>query len=121
MAFPLLPILAYAGGALRVPAIATFLAGLAGTCVAFLAQWFTKRTAIQLGIVASVVAITLVALSAIKLLVDGISLYIPPEILEGASMVIPSNLSPCLSAIIGAHTVRWVWIWKVHFIEMYAN
>lgn len=117
----LLPILTAAGTALRVPAFAGFLAGLAAQIIALFTQWFTRRTAIQLGIVASVVALATAVFITIQASIASISLIVPPYVSQGLDMVLPSNFSACVSLIFGAKIVRWVWIWKVHFIEMYAG
>ena len=117
----LLPILTAAGTALRVPALAAFFAGLAGEIVALFAKWFTRRTAIQLGIVASVVALATALFATIELSIASISVVMPSYVRQGLDMCIPANFAPCVSLVLGAKVVRWVWIWKVHFIEMYAN
>lgn len=117
----MLPILVAAGNALRVPALVGFLASIFGSMVGWFAQWFSKKTAIQLGIVAAVVSLTIALFGAIQLIVAGISIVIPDFVQQGIDMVIPSNFLPCVSAVVSAKVVRWVWIWKVHFIELYAN
>lgn len=116
-----LPIITGAANLLRLPALAAFFGGLFAQVVAFFAQWFTVKTAMQLGIVASVTALTVGLFATIKTLMAGIAIVSPPYFMQAMAFIIPSNLPICLSAIVSAHVVRWVWIWQVHFIEMYAS
>ncbi len=118
---PMLPIIAAVGTAVRASAFATFLAGLAGEIVRLFARWFTRRTAIQLGIVAAVVSLAAAVFVTIKLSIAAVSLVVPSYVRQGLDMCIPANFSYCFSLVAGAKIVRWVWIWKVHFIEMYAG
>jgi hypothetical protein len=117
----LLPIISGVATALRLPALAAFLGTLFAQMVAFIAQWFTVKTAMQLGIVTAVVSLTAGMFLAIKSLLLGIAIVAPPEFGHAMSLIIPNNLPLCFSAIVSAHVVRWVWIWQVHFIEMYAT
>jgi hypothetical protein len=116
-----LPILAGAANLLRLPALAAFLASLFAQIVAFFAQFFAVKTAMQLGVVASVVALTVGFFATIKALLIGIVIVAPPDFAQAMSLIIPNNLPICMSAIVSAHVVRWVWIWQVHFIEFYAG
>lgn len=116
-----LPIISGIATALRLPALAAFLGTLFAQMVAFFAQWFTVKTAMQLGIIAAVVTLTVGLFAFIKSLMFGIAVVAPPQFAQAMSMIIPNNLPLCFSAIVSAHVVRWVWIWQVHFIEMYAT
>ncbi|MCK5616646.1 DUF5455 family protein [Candidatus Pacearchaeota archaeon] len=119
--FQILPIITAAGTALRVSALVGFFAGLIGQMMALFATWFTKRMAIQATVVVSVVALSTAVFVAIKLVIASIVLTTPSYVQQGLNMVLPSNFSFCVSALLGAKIVRWVWAWKVHFIEMYAG
>lgn len=116
-----LPIIAGLSNVLRLPALAAFFGGLFAQLVGFLAQWFTVKTATQLGIVTAVVTLTVGLFVAIKTLLFSIAIISPPEFGQAMSLIIPNNLPICMSAIVSANVVRWVWIWQVHFIEMYAS
>lgn len=116
-----LPILAGAANLLRLPALAAFFGAIFAQIVAFLAQWFTVKTAMQLGIVAAVVSLTVGLFITVKTLITGIAVVAPPQFTQAMSLIIPDNLPLCISAIVSANIVRWVWIWQVHFIEMYAS
>ncbi|WP_366943193.1 DUF5455 family protein [Zhongshania sp.] len=121
----LLPIASAVAGAVGrnaiVLAILTFLSGIAIEIASFFLKWFSKKTAMQLTIVASVGGLTITVFLAIKTLILGISIVAPAEFAQGMSLIIPTNLPICLSSIVSANTIRWLWIWKVHFIEMYAS
>lgn len=116
-----LPIISGAANLLRLPALAAFFGSIFAQIVAFFVQWFTVKTATQLGIVAAVVSLTVGLFAVIKTLMVGIAIIAPPMFIQAMSLIIPSNLPVCFSAIVSAHIVRWVWIWQVHFIEMYAS
>lgn len=116
-----LPIISGLSNVLRLPALAAFFGGLFAQLVSFLAQWFTVKTAMQLGIVTAVVSLTVGVFVAIKSMLLGIAVVAPPEFGQAMSLIMPNNLPLCMSAIVSAHVVRWVWIWQVHFIEFYAS
>lgn len=117
----LLPIISGISNVMRLPALAAFLGTLLAQSVGFFAQWFTAKTAIQLGIVTAVVSLTAGVFVAIKSLIAGISVSFPPFFNHAMSLIIPDNFSLCLSSIVSAHVIKWVWSWQVHFIEMYAS
>lgn len=116
-----LPIITGAANLLRLPVLAAFLSSIFAQIVAFFTQWFSVRTAMQLGIISAVSALTILLFASIKGLMAGIIVIAPPSFNQAMSLIIPSNLPICFSAIVSAHVVRWVWIWQVHFIEMYAG
>lgn len=117
----LLPIIAGAANMMRFPALIAFLAGIFGQVVAFFAKYMTTKVAMQLTIIAAVSGLTLTVFAAIKALIMAISVVAPEGLVHGASLVIPNNAAICLSAIASAHAVRYVWIWKVYFIESFAQ
>ena len=120
-ALALLPILGSIGTALRIPALATYIAGMAATMVAFFATWMTKRIAINLTIITLVFGLTVGIFTVIKASLAGISVVAPPYFLDAMNMITPNNFWPCASAIFSAKIIRWVWVWKVHFITMYSQ
>lgn len=120
-ALALLPILTSIGTALRIPALATFFAGLAASMVAYFMTWFTKRVAINLTIITLVFGLTLAIFASIKATMAGISTVAPDYFTTSLNMITPDNFWPCASAIFSAKIIRWVWVWKVHFITMYSH
>lgn len=117
----LLPIISGAANLLRLPALAAFLGIIFAHLVSFFAQWFTVKTAMQLGIIAAVVSLTLGLFLTVKALILGIAVIAPPQFTLAMALIMPNNLPLCMSAIVSANVVRWVWIWQVHWIEMYAS
>ena len=120
-ALALLPILGSIGTALRIPALATFFAGLAASMVAYFMTWFTRRVAINLTIITLVFGLTAAIFATIKASMAGISTVAPDYFIHALNMITPDNFWPCASAIFSAKIIRWVWIWKVHFITMYSH
>jgi len=107
--------------AARLPALAALLGGLFAQIVAIFAARFTVSTAVQLGAIASIVALTLVLLIAFKSLIYGVSAIFPPFYSQAMSLIIPPNLLPCITAVLSANVVRWVWVWQVYFIQSIAS
>jgi hypothetical protein len=105
----------------RLPALAAFLGGIFAQVVGLFATKFTISTAIQVGAIASIVGLTLILLVAFKTLMFGLTAAFPPFYSQAMSLIIPTNLLPCLTAIMSAKIVRWVWIWQVYFIQSVAS
>lgn len=117
----LLPIISSVGSLLRLPALATFFATMLGNFIAFFAKWFTARTATQLGIIAAIASLTIGMIALIKTLILSISLVAPPLFSQAMSLIVPDNAPICISALVSAHTIKWVWQWQVRFIEYYSS
>lgn len=117
----LLPIATRLGNSLRIPALAGFLGGIFGNIASFLASFFTKKVATQITIGTSVVGVTITLWASFSLILASLSIFVPDYVSTGLSMVIPPNASFCVSAVLSAKVIRWVWIWKVHFIELAAS
>lgn len=117
----LLPIITGAANLMRLPALVAFLAGIFGQLVAFFAKWMTTKLAMQLTIITALVALTVAAFAAIKSLMLGISLVAPDYLVNAASLVIPDNAALCVASLISAHAIRYVWVWKVYFIESFGR
>lgn len=121
MSFFLSPLISTVGSLLRLPALATFFATMFGNFIAFFAKWFTARTATQLGVIASIAALTIGMITTIKGLISSLALVAPPFYVQAVSLVVPDNAPACISALVAAHTIKWVWLWQVRFIEYYAS
>ena len=89
--------------------------------VAYFMTWFTKRVAINLTIITLVFGLTLAIFASIKATMAGISTVAPDYFTTSLNMITPDNFWPCASAIFSAKIIRWVWVWKVHFITMYSH
>jgi uncharacterized protein with PQ loop repeat len=97
--------------------LATLLGSLFTSLVQFFMNYMTKRLAIVVAVVAAISALTFAFFASIVLLVNGISVALPPEFSKGLSLVIPSNLPLCVSSILTAHLIRWVYEWNVKVIQ----
>lgn len=117
----LLPIITGVSHMMRLPALIAFLAGIFGQIIAFFAKYMTTKVAMQLTIITTISALTLAVFAAIKALVTAVSVVAPEGLVQGASLVIPDNAAICVSSIISAHAIRYVWSWKVYFIESFAQ
>jgi len=108
-------------GALRIPAIAAFLAGLAANILTFFSARLTKSIAINLTVVTMVVGLAAHVAAAIYLIGTGIAAVAPPFASMAWGYVVPSNAVPCLSAIFSARVVRWVWAWQFYVITKVSS
>lgn len=95
-----------------------FVSLFSGFC-SWIVQWFTKRTAISLGLIAAIVTLTVAIFAAINVIIDAIVVTAPDGLTQACSWVLPSNTFICVSAIMSSRILKWVWQWQVHFIEMY--
>ncbi|MGY3569731.1 DUF5455 family protein [Vibrio paucivorans] len=114
MAVPvfLLPLASTIGNALKLPAIATFIGGLAAQIMGWFAVRMSKGLAWNLTVLTMVIGLTLTVAFSINVLIAGLSYVVPPYVSSGFSMFVPSNAVPCLSAIFSARVIRWVWEWQ---------
>lgn len=121
MAGFLLPVLTTASKALKVPALAAFIAGLAANIMA----WFSKRLARGLVINATILtlifALTLALSATLYAMATALSYVVHPAINQSWSLFMPSNAIPCLSTILSAKLVRWVWMWQYFAIVKMAS
>ncbi len=115
--FPvLLPSLATIANVTRVPAIATFFGTLIANFFGAFVKLFSRTTAVNLTIIAAVATVSLAAYAGLWAIFNGLSYAAPASWSQAASLVIPDNFHNCLSAIIGARTIRWAWEWQFYTI-----
>ncbi len=108
----LLPILSTVSGALRIPAIAAFLGGLAAQVLGWLSKRMARTLAINLTVLTMVGGLTIATSAALYSLFAGLSFVVPAYLQDGISLFIPDNAIPCMSAILAAKLIRWVWEWQ---------
>lgn len=108
----LLPVISSVAGALRIPALAAFLGALANQVLGFLVSFFGRNIAVNLTVITMIVGLALGIIVALKALVMGISYIAPAELSRGFSLFVPGNAIPCLSVILSAKVIRWVWTWQ---------
>lgn len=98
--------------------LASFLGSLFTSLVAFFMQYVTKRIAIILAVIAAISSLTIGFFAVIVSLLGMIVMSTPPEIGFAISWFVPSNAYSCISLILTAHTVRWVYEWNVKVIQL---
>ena len=105
-----------------MPAFVLAIAGYIGTfftaTVSFLALFLTKRVAATVAGITVMVTLTAALWGALLLLIQGLSVAIPGEVLIAASWVIPDNALACVAAVLSAHVLRFVYDMKVRGIQM---
>ncbi|MDK9775538.1 MULTISPECIES: DUF5455 family protein [unclassified Vibrio] len=116
MPFALLPILTGIGNALRIPALAAFIAQIATTVFGWFFIAKARNVSIQLTIITMIIILTTALTLAIHAIAAGLSFVVPPYLSQAMSMFIPNNAIPCVSAVYSAKLLRWVWSWKFYAI-----
>jgi hypothetical protein len=112
----LLPIAGSAFNLMRLPALMAFFVALFGALFSWFLKWFSHKMAYQMVVITSVVGLTMTLIVAIKALLFGILLVAPDNFVQACSWFVPDNSVLCLSAIVSAKAIRWVWVWQIHFI-----
>ena len=56
-------------------------------------------------------------LTALLALGNTVVYSLPSELAKGLSLVVPANFPLCISAILTAHLIRWVYEWNVKIIQ----
>lgn len=101
-----------------MPVLAAWLGALFTSLVAFFSQYFVKRLAIIAAAVAAIVAATTAFFAALKALLSGVAAVLPEAVVIGASWVMPSNAVPCMSIVLSAWTLRWLYHWQIKIIQL---
>jgi len=114
----ILPILSYMS---RIPSLFVSFISIIGVVVSWIAKWIGAKLAFNGVFLASVAAGIVVVFLSLKALVLGVSVVLPPYFVQGLNMVIPSNVPICVSTIVSAKFVRWVWDWKLYALESYSS
>lgn len=117
----LLPILSGISTALRIPAIAAFIAGLAANILAWFSVRMARGLAINLTVITVIIGLATAIAASIYALGAGLSFIAPPYLTVAWGMVVPSNAIPCMSAILSARVIRWVWSWQFYVITKMSS
>lgn len=97
--------------------LATLLGSLFAGLLEFLAKYLTKKLAVVAAVVTAIGVVSTVFFGAIYALVLSIAYQLPDEMILGLSLVIPTNSVTCLSSIMTAHLLKWVYDWNVKVIQ----
>ena len=108
---------------MAIPVLAgiPWLAGVLGAAFTSLLQFFiktfSKRFAVAAAVAVSLAGLTIAFLAAITAAINGIQYVAPPAIAQGMSLLLPSNVNQCLTAIVTAYTARYVYAWQSRIIQ----
>jgi hypothetical protein len=102
-----------------------WLAGIIGGAVSGLFGWglqfATKRVAVTVIAVSALVALTTAMFAALEAATNQLALAIPPELSAATGLLLPSNITICITAIGTAHAVRFAYEWNVRLLELKAR
>lgn len=101
-----------------IPWLAGVIAGLFTAIVSFFLKYFSKRLSVVLVGIAFIATLTTTFLAAISSLLSGLAYAMPSEVSTIINWVVPNNLSLCVSAIVTAHVLRWVYEWNVKIVQL---
>lgn len=98
-----------------------WLAGIIGAMFTAIFSWFlqyvTRRFAIVLAVVSVIALVTVAFFSAINALILALEVTLPTQLFAAFSLVLPSNTTICLTAVVSAHLLRWVYSWQVRILQ----
>lgn len=112
---------------MAIPAIAgigwlgNLIAGLIGGIVSALGARLTKRVANMLLVAGALITLTAGLYTAMEALASAVTPALPPQFAAACGLFLPSNTTVCLSAILTAYLLRWVYDWKVKLLTMKAD
>ncbi|GHD52508.1 hypothetical protein SAMN05216429_106128 [Marinobacter persicus] len=96
-----------------------WLAGILGTAltglIAFFGKFLTKKLAIVAAVITAAVSLTGAFLVTIEGIMAGIYYAMPTT--GNWFAFLPGNFSACVSAIVTAEIVRWVYDWNIKIIQ----
>ncbi len=92
-----------------LPWLASVLAGLLGSLVAWFAQWMTRRLAVTLVIIGVFLSLTAAFYASVLGVINLLSVSVPSSISASMGMFLPSNAPECITAILATYTARWVY------------
>lgn len=105
-----------------MPLLASLLVSLFGSLATFLIQYFSKKVAIGLAMVATLTAITAGLLLAMRGLIAGIAPIIGGgNFAVGVGIAIPPNASACFTAIVACWTLCTLYTWKRKALTIFAQ
>jgi len=103
---------------LGIPWLATALFTMFGSMVTFFGSYMAKRFAIMTAVVAALISLTVAFVLVLEGLISTISYATPDSFNQGMSLIIPDNLSACVSVIATAMMARWVYDWKTKIVQL---
>lgn len=107
-----------------VPAVVGIVGAVSSGFAALIAFFATKITTKVLIVIAAVAVISGLSLAfflGIESLADSISASLPTEALLLSSSLMPRNLSACVSVVVSAHILRWIYDKNVDVVRMLTS
>jgi len=101
-----------------MPLLASLIASLFTSTVAFFAAFITKRLAIIAAVLVIAGTITVAFIGAVQGLIDGLLWAAPTELGLAWGWFIPDNMDNCIAAVIAAELLRWAYDWNVKVLQM---
>lgn len=103
-----------------IPALASFFASIFTALIGFFATYLGKRLALVAAAIVAVAGAFTVFYTAVLALIAGLA--VPYPIVGNAVYCfLPSNTQACISAVITAYVLRWVYEWKIRVIQYQFN
>ena len=97
--------------------LATFLGSIFTAVFSAFLQFATKKIAIILSVVSAIGFLTVAFFAAILVIIHQLATVAPDIVVQGASLIMPSNLPLIASLCLTARVVRWVYEWNVKVIQ----
>lgn len=95
----------------------TALASLFASALAIFSRQLLNRLVIIAAVTAALVTVVTLFIISIKALLSGLVVPLPAAATVGFSLVVPSNFAGCVSVIMSAHILRFVYEWKTRVIQ----
>jgi len=96
-----------------------FLAGALGTAlmglISFFGKFLTKKLAILAAVITAAASLTAAFIVTIEGLMAGVYVSMPET--GTWFSFLPPNFSACISAIVTAEVVRWVYDWNIKIVQ----
>lgn len=121
MALPLLPILGTLGNALKIPSLAIFLGQIASNILGWFAIRMTRSLAINLTILTLLIGLAGTIATTSYFSVMSISYVTPPYLNQAFAYFVPNNAIPCMSCVLSARVLRWLWAWQFYAITKVSS
>lgn len=98
--------------------LANIFLGLVQSLLTILGVSLAKKAVYAATAAAALLALTTAFIAVVKALLYGIVATLPAWAATGAALLLPSNLSACISAILAAKIARWIYDYHVETLKL---
>lgn len=91
---------------------------IAGSIAAFFSVELTKKVLFATAAVAALLTLTGAFVVVVKVLLVGIAYVMPGFVATGMALLMPTNLTVCLSAIFSARVARWIYDYHMTALKL---